>query len=473
MSERVEDADGYFTIWTGRHDPARVRDLNLYLLWRDGSGRLPPMSKLIHLERLTVPLALLDPAPLRHLPRLRSLCVVAGEGEPLPDGLAELSQLTDLDVSCNTLSSLPGALARMRLERLKVGSNELSELPELPPSLVELDAGQNRFAVAPRLPRGLRKLDLGSNPLATLDVAALPPAIEELVLSGCPLTSLPSELPELERLRSLRLASCKLQQLPQLTSMHALAELWLQGNTLDPQADWLTCLPDGLAALWVTVASLPPTVSRLHRLRELQLSGDAIRELPSELAALRALEKLVLMGHPLGDSPSLVHLPSSLRSLNLTRTGLSELPARLAALTELRELGLGMNRLVELPPWLSSLSLLENLWVNHNQLTAFPEAVLSLRALARLNLESNRIEHIPDQIGALGRLRTLEMRCNRLRALPSSIAQLAELEELDLVANQLSSCPEVLRALPRLAQVQLGGNPMPYSEEDAWRRPSG
>ncbi|MBW2523779.1 MAG: hypothetical protein JRI23_06370 [Deltaproteobacteria bacterium] len=136
--------------------------------------------------------------------------------KPLPMSLSACTELREALLGPCELA--PGALdgieALRALERLELPRSSLGTLPD---AIAEL--GQ------------LRALCLPDNPLATLPdwLGQLP--LEELDLSGCPLTALPKTLSNLHRLSRLRLGAAQLgpAQLATIASLPGLQELSIHG----------------------------------------------------------------------------------------------------------------------------------------------------------------------------------------------------------------------------------------------------
>ncbi|MFK4532236.1 hypothetical protein ABIA00_000419 [Bradyrhizobium ottawaense] len=98
--------------------------------------------------------------------------------------------LTSLALTVLSPPSLPAWLA---LQRINVSDNQLTHLPELPPSLSELDARLNRLTSLPALPNTLRRLTVFGNQLTSLP-DRLPATLRWLHAHNNRLTSVPENL---------------------------------------------------------------------------------------------------------------------------------------------------------------------------------------------------------------------------------------------------------------------------------------
>ncbi|WIA29021.1 hypothetical protein OEZ86_011538 [Tetradesmus obliquus] len=212
------------------------------------------------------------------------------------------------------------------------------------------------------------KYSSGSSTPACLWMSAAPwsSKLESLDIQGVPLAAwLPPPIPQLTRLRCLRLHSCSLQPRAAAALVRqagagckALQVLNLSGNELWqlPSEGW-----EGLAGLKEldlshnALVSLPGAISSLASLTALRLSHNQLSSLPEELAALRSLVLFDashnwLSGLRASVGASLASLAAAwphLQSLALANTsdkhGSLALPQELAGCSRLQELRLGSN----------------------------------------------------------------------------------------------------------------------------------
>ncbi|XP_007947486.1 p53-induced death domain-containing protein 1 [Orycteropus afer afer] len=232
------------------------------------------------------------------LPCLRSLVVKGGLHRDtrgaclrgcltsLPPGLSHLVRLAHLDLSFNSLETLPACVPRLQgLDALLLSHNYLCELPQALgalPALTFLSVTHNRLQVLhPALGAlsTLRCLDLSEN-----------------LLEG-----LPPEIGDLSSLVELNLASNRLQSVPaSLVGLRALRLLVLCSNLL-------TSLPAGLLHL--------PLLTRLD------LRGNQLRSVPPEFLDAPFVR---LQGNPLGEAPpALLNPPGTPAILEMPKLYLS------------------------------------------------------------------------------------------------------------------------------------------------------
>jgi internalin A len=289
--------------------------------------------------------------------------------------------------------------------------------------------------------RRFRSLNLSGQQLSTLpsEIGELQ-SLEKLDLSNNELTDLPAELYTLERLKRLNLAENHLSQLSlDLGQLQALEGLDLSGNHL---------------------TGLPSEIGRLTSLKHLFVNRNRVTALPSEIGRLRALNTLFLSTNRLTKLPSTVSQLLRLRRLILSNNQLSALPADLGRLDSLESLDLSNNHLTSLPAEIGQLAKLTTLSVSGNRLITLPVEIGSLSAMETLDLSGNGLVQLPRSIAQLEVLNSLDLRSNRLAALPSEIGRLASLRSLDLRYNELASLPPEMGELPEGVLLKLGNNPL-------------
>jgi internalin A len=128
----------------------------------------------------------------------------------------------------------------------------------------------------------------------------------KLNLAGLGLTSLPSEIAELERLRQLNLTNNHLRYLPEtLYRLLELEDLFLADNLL---------------------SVLSPEIGRLTKLKAFSLSRNQLTSLPREIKNLSNLETLWVADNQLTELPIELRSIPSLRAFGVERNPALELP---------------------------------------------------------------------------------------------------------------------------------------------------
>ena len=211
------------------------------------------------------------------------------EMEDIPGVVCLMPQLTELNVSNNSLTSLPSGVGKLtKLDSLRAANNLLTAIP-----------GALAFCLE------MRTLDMRQNGLASLpeDLTALQ-WLETLDLTDNCFGSFPLPVLELGSLTHLFIGSNSLARLPDLSPLEMLASIDVSGNGLK---------------------ELNPSVWELPRLRELRAADNSIEEVRVEEGA------------------SFLRL--RLRVLRLDNNKLTSLPAELGGLTNLCEVNLEGNLL--------------------------------------------------------------------------------------------------------------------------------
>eukprot|EP00013_Stygamoeba_regulata_P005514 CAMPEP_0177637074 /NCGR_PEP_ID=MMETSP0447-20121125/4778_1 /TAXON_ID=0 /ORGANISM="Stygamoeba regulata, Strain BSH-02190019" /LENGTH=1732 /DNA_ID=CAMNT_0019138979 /DNA_START=143 /DNA_END=5342 /DNA_ORIENTATION=+ len=283
----------------------------------------------------------------------------------LPDEVAKLKLLRELDLSENSFSEFPVILLKVQgLNSLTLAHNHLAALPPLADSLRRLehvDLSHNEFSVFPSsllsLGGSLRSLDLSSNRIQHL----------------------PGDLAPFTRLNVLSLSNNRFTEI------------------------------------------LPGSFSTLTSLRQLDLSENQLRQLPAEVGLLTNLTNLSLQHNKLRSLPAEIGSLSSLVVLKLHDNELSRLPPELGELSRLTELFLQENQLVELPSEIGRLSHLRKLYAEYNLLEALPAEIVNLRMLVVLILHHNALSQVPPALREMTNLLRLSLKNNPLDAETQSI----------------------------------------------------
>ena len=156
---------------------------------------------------------------------------------------AEILDLADtleiLNLSGNTLSSLPDELGRLRkLRILFCSDNQFTAVPEV--------LGQCPW---------LEMVGFKANRIRSVPAAAFTPALRWLILTDNRIAALPAELGDCKNLQKLMLAGNQLQQLPpRMAACTQLELLRISANRFSALPDWLLTLP---RLSWLAYAGNP------------------------------------------------------------------------------------------------------------------------------------------------------------------------------------------------------------------------
>ncbi len=305
--------------------------------------------------------------------------------EVLPARVFALAHLKRLSLKGNVLTAVPDGLAQLRLlEELDLSENKLQSGPS------------GRVFAA--LGATLRTLDLSENSIPALDagVGALR-MLRRLVLFKNELSALPAALGACVLLEELNVFNNKLADLPAElgTGLAQLREFNAGSNKLR------SFLPGGVPA-WTQVTRIALQMNKLVAL-------------PDLAPCARSLLQLQLGDNLLEAFPP-VGAAAALTLLDVSTNALAELPAAaLAPLAALETLSVKKNRLAALPAELFRLPALASLDASQNAALAelpdvFAEggaAAAAAHPLAILLLAKTRVAAMPASLAARPRLQRL------------------------------------------------------------------
>jgi Leucine-rich repeat (LRR) protein len=349
---------------------------------------------------------------LQSLPALTHLSMAE-----VPAGIGGLTALQEIDLWCEDLYELPAELGAL-VELQKINLSACESLIKLPVEIGSLTA--------------LREIDL----------------------SWCGrLKELPAELGALVELQKINLSGC---QHPEFQELTVRVCDFIQLETLDLSNTNLRTLPREVGQLTRlrtlkldknTVEELPAIVCDLIQLETLDAGNNNLRMLPRELGQLTRLLTLNLYGNSLEELSATVCDLIQLETLDLSNNNLRMLPREVGQLTRLRTLKLNKNKVEELPATVCDLIQLETLDLSNNNVRMLPREVGQLTRLRTLNLCVNSLEELSATVCDLIQLETLDVGNNNLRTLPHEVGQLTRLDKLNVRNNPLEALPVELLSI--------------------------
>ncbi|MFX0063452.1 MAG: leucine-rich repeat domain-containing protein [Candidatus Hermodarchaeota archaeon] len=195
---------------------------------------------------------------------------------------------------------------------------------------------------------------------------------------------------------------------------------------------------------------MPETISNLKNLQTLHLEKNGLEELPFSLGTLTTLKTLGLYGNRLRSLPESFGKLKNLKDLDLSENYLRFLPDSFGQLSLLVTLNMRKNELVSLTETIGGLQSLQQLEIQDNLLKTLPDSLGNLKTLKTINLERNQINMIPEAFNNLIELEELNLKSNELSFVSEIFSDLKNLKFLDLRYNPLASSREEKRRLKSL-----------------------
>ncbi len=91
------------------------------------------------------------------------------------------------------------------------------------------------------------------------------------------------------------------------------------------------------------IASVPPEIGKLKRIRKIILNSNRIKYLPAEVGRLEMLEELIVSENALEELPSTIATMAMLRVLKIQNNNLKTIPYELIDVVTLEELDVSLN----------------------------------------------------------------------------------------------------------------------------------
>ena len=293
----------------------------------------------------------------------------------LSNHIANWDKMDTLDLSQNTINSLPLAMARMeKLSNIILDWGEIDSLPDFP---VWKNITRVCINEQGRIPKNFHRLI---------------------------------------HLRKLELLGVKLEILPEA--------LWTF-----KELEYLSMFANG-------ISEISPKIGQFENLTHLEITANKINSLPSQIQNLKKLTYLNLRANPFSTFPMEIFAFKELETLYLDDIPLKTIPPQLGFFQRLKFLSLQNDSIESLPSEIKNLAQLQQLRLNVNELHSLPSEIYQLKALKVLELDNNKIRILPKEIGYLGNLRTLMLKNNQIKTFPSELSKLENLQLLQTVGNQ-------------------------------------
>lgn len=246
----------------------------------------------------------------------------------------------------------------------------------------------------------------------------------------------------------LDLSNCFLKEIPpQVFELDKLTELNLKENR---------------------IKFIHPDISKLHRLRKLQIYGNKwLRNLPDSFSELKYLEFLNLSYNRFKEIPNSVFKLTELKELYFNGNQIAHIPRQIRNLVNLEYLKISNNKIEGIPKELGRLPSLKQLILTANNLTIIRKNNFVSETLRYLKLDNNNIKGIEASAFKCKNLFDLNLANNNLIALPKQLGYLPQIEILRLNNNLFESLPPVIAEFEKLNWINLKENPLKNKKEFA------
>jgi len=253
--------------------------------------------------------------------------------EKFPESICQLKKLKQLEISNNSISSIPSCISNLKNLQILIMENTKIE----------------------KLPKEITKLI----------------ALKELNMRSGELIAIPTNIGNLSKLEKLNLNSNKIKKIP--SSFCELAKL----KILD--LGYNENLP-----------KIPSCFDDLSKLQELTLSYNNITSISYPIFELKKLELLDMSYNKITKIPSDIKYLTKLKYLDLNSNAITKIPDALGKLLNLEILHLSYNKIKNLPQSLGKLTNLTYLDLNDNQITGtIPEGLNNAVNLRNFYIHGN------------------------------------------------------------------------------------
>ncbi|MEN8906590.1 MAG: COR domain-containing protein [Clostridiales bacterium] len=202
-------------------------------------------------------------------------------------------------------------------------------------------------------------------------------------------------------------------------------------------------------------------ISRLEKLKTLDLSFNKLSDIPNSIFKLTELSNLYLGFNKLNILPNNFIKLINLKKINLDKnnfTNTIETLKFLLSMERLKSISFSSNNLTTFPD-INLINInLEELILNENKLSYIPDNISNIVNLETLSLNSNFLDSDLNILNKLNKLKVLELDNNNLKKIPNSILSLRNLEKLSFEGNSISESFENIENLKSLKQLWFDNN---------------
>ena len=400
---------------------------------------------------------------VRNGQKCRSLVLIDMKLEILELNWANLTVLTDLELSGNMIRVLPPTILQLtNLVILKAAGNDLErmfdadDLSQLS-NLTRLAFKENHILHVDSNIGDLVKLkdlDLSCNRLVSIA-----PQIEKctnikrLVLSQNQLDHIPRNVFRILELTDFNASNNNLRSLPTaICYCQSMLQLRVGHNRIE---------------------SLPPDIGNLIALEHLDVSTNLLRAIPASIKHCENLKHLELNNNKMSFIPSEIRKLKKLKYLNIKDNDIISIPMEIKELKKLETLDIDGNLFLSAPSSIKDLPSIKSININPSQTSALffggkdITPVLNIKDLSedRITLSKVPRAHVLtgtdsmssylDRLDQRESLPSLNLTHMKLTFLPQEVFVLTCLTVLDVKENQIQMLPNTIGWLSKLVHLDL------------------
>ena len=209
---------------------------------------------------------------------------------------------------------------------------------------------------------------------------------------------------------------------------------------------------------YASTTSLSCDLTKLTRLKSLNLFLTPLSTFPCGLSNLNQLETLVLSTHKMAPTLCNQLIQSQDQTQTSSNSDYGPMQCGLSNLTNLMYLDMSYSTMNLLPCHLQTLTQLKFLVYSYSGLKSMPCVLTHLTQLISLDLSHSLIESVPCGLSNLTQLTTLDLGDNKLQAFPCELHALIRLTSLDLSLNKIESMHCDLSNMTNLKYMNLSNN---------------
>ncbi|XP_061655251.1 erbin isoform X3 [Phyllopteryx taeniolatus] len=338
---------------------------------------LPPgVANLVNLRELDVSKNSIQEFP-ENIKNCKMLTIVEASVNPiskLPDGFTQLMSLSQLYLNDAFLEFLPASFGRLtKLQILELRENQLKMLPKFydPADVCVCVCVCACVRRSMQKLTQLERLDLGSNEFTEVpEVLEQLTGIKELWMDGNRLTFLPGMLGTLKQLLYLDVSKNNLEMVDeQICGCESLQDLLLSNNAL---------------------TQLPGTIGSLKKLTALKVDENQLMELPDSIGGLTSLDELDCSFNEIEALPASIGQCAAMRTFAADHNFLSQLPPEMGNWKNATVLFLHSNKMESLPEEMGDMHKLKVINLSNNKLKNLPYSFTKLSQMTAMWLSENQ-----------------------------------------------------------------------------------